>query len=121
MRAVFFETRSFTAWVQDALALEEFTAFQELLMERPDFGAVIPGCGGLRKARVSNANRGQGRRGGSRIIYLHFPESSQFLLVAGYGKNRKTDLLPAEKQQLKLLAEVAKEEARIKAKRMNQE
>ncbi|HVJ84481.1 MAG TPA: type II toxin-antitoxin system RelE/ParE family toxin [Caulifigura sp.] len=121
MRAVFIETRSFTAWVQDALTFSEFAAFQESLMEQPDYGAVIPGCGGLRKARVANDRQGQGRRGGSRVIYLHLPEIKQFLLVTGYDKNRKTDLSSVEKQQLRVLVEVAKEEARNKSRRVKRD
>ncbi len=117
MRAVLIETRPFSAWVNEAMTFEDYTAFQELLMKQPDCGSVIPGCGGLRKVRVSDARRGKGRRGGMRIVYLYFQEIKQFLLVVGYDKDQKTDLTPAERKALRMLADVAKEEARNKSLR----
>lgn len=36
-----------------------------------DRGAMVPGLGGVRKARVANPARGKGKRGGFRYLYLY--------------------------------------------------
>ena len=54
------------------------SALQRELMNDPESGAVMPGCGGLRKIRIADPGRGKGKRGGARVIYLHVPEASVF-------------------------------------------
>ncbi len=71
----------------------------------------MPGCGGLRKVRLPNPKRGQGKRGGIRVIYLHIPEANWILLLDLYEKGEKEDLTPEEKKILKRLAFEFKEEA----------
>ena len=44
---------------------------QRELLNDPEMGSVMPGCGGLRKMRVAHPRRGKGKRGGARVIYLH--------------------------------------------------
>lgn len=39
--------------------------------ENPEAHDVIPGLGGLRKARWGQKSRGKGKRGGARIIYFY--------------------------------------------------
>lgn len=73
MRATFVETTGFTKWVTAHLPNGHYWELQELLLENPDAGVVIPGCGGLRKIRVSDPDRQAGKRGGFRVIYLYIP------------------------------------------------
>jgi mRNA-degrading endonuclease RelE of RelBE toxin-antitoxin system len=61
------ETSIFTRQVQELLNDEEYRLLQSALLSRPDLGAIIPGSGGLRKARWSTRRRG--KRGGLRVIY----------------------------------------------------
>ena len=84
---------------------------QQLLMENPEAGAVMPGCGGLRKLRSSDASRGKGKRGGARVIYLHVPLARRFYMLDIYGKDEKDDPSADEKKQLRQLAEQLKREA----------
>ena len=72
-------------------------------MLRPSAGALIKGSGGLRKIRWSV--RGEGKRGGLRIIYYWDPPETIFLLFP-YKKSEQEDLTPA---QLKALKGVVKE------------
>ncbi len=65
----------------------------------------MKGCGGLRKVRVADARRGQGKRGGARIIYLYLPEVQQFYLLDIYGKDEQDDLSTADKKILAQLAQ----------------
>jgi len=60
------ETSLFTKQVQKLLTDEAYRHLQSELANRPDLGAIIPGSGGLRKVRWGY--RGQGKRGGVRVI-----------------------------------------------------
>jgi len=56
----------------------------------PNSGAVIPGTGGCRKVRWSRS--GQGKRGGTRVVYFNPTETTLWLLIV-YTKS-KFDNLP---------------------------
>jgi hypothetical protein len=71
----------------------------------------MPGCGGLRKARIRDARRKKGKRGGARVIYLHVPEVDWIFLLDVYGKDEKEDLTADEKEVLKRLADEFKRSA----------
>ena len=64
---VIVETSVFTRQVQTLLSDDEYRELQAVLVARPGLGPVIPGSGGIRKVRW--AARGQGKRGGARVIY----------------------------------------------------
>lgn len=104
MKAVFVETTGFTRWVAAFLTEEAYAELQLELMDDPQQGAVMPGCGGLRKLRVADVRRGKGKRSGARIIYLHVPEVNQILLLDIYGKGEQENLSAAEKRALSQLA-----------------
>lgn len=111
MKKVFIESRSFTSEVQGFLDDETYATFQNLLMENPGEGAVMAGCGGLRKVRLPDPRRGKRKRGGARVIYLHIPEADWVFLLDIYSKGAKEDLNAAEKRVLKRLAQDLKKEA----------
>lgn len=111
MKATFVETSGFTESVGDLMDDRAYARLQQALMEDPDAGKVMPGCGGLRKIRMADPNRGKGKRGGARIVYLHVPESKRFYMLDLYGKDEKEDLASAEKKALRELAEQLKAEA----------
>lgn len=111
MKKVFIESRTFTSEVYEMLDEDRYAAFQNLLMENPEEGAVMPGCGGLRKVRIPDRRRGKGKRGGARVIYLHVPEVDWVFLLDIYSKGEKEDLDASEKKAIKQLAEELKQEA----------
>ena len=112
MKAVFVETRSFTKLVKEYFADDgDYQEFQMVLMEHPDKGDVIQGCGGLRKVRWRDMKRRKGARGGLRIIYLHVPEVSRFLLLDVYNKDEADDLTKEERKFLADLADKYRKEA----------
>ena len=86
-------------------------------MEDPEKGAVIPGCGGLRKVRTADPKRGKGKRGGARVIYLHIPEAKWFYLLDIYDKDEQEDLSAGQKRELSKLAAELKREARAALRR----
>lgn len=108
---IFVETRVFTEIVKELLDDETYRRFQNELIHNRTAGEVIPGCGGLRKIRISDPSRGQGKRGGLRAIYLNVPEADRIVLVALYGKDKKDDLSENEKKLLRALAARLKQEA----------
>lgn len=105
MRMTFVETEVFRSrWARrlDDTALRQL---QALLMANPLAGAPIPGCGLLRKTRFADASRGQGKRGGVRVIYLHTPEAARVDLITVYGKDEMDDV---SKRDLSLLCGAAR-------------
>ena len=78
---MFVETSEFTDWVAEYLPDDTYAQTQQELMDNPDKGDAMPGCGGLRKLRAADPGRGKGKRGGARIIYLYVPEVKRFFLL----------------------------------------
>lgn len=87
---------------------------QRLLLLQPDDGEVVQGTGGIRKMRL--AGKGRGKRGGYRIWYLYLPEPERIYLLAIYSKNEIEDLTAAQRQELRGLVEMLKQEARREKK-----
>lgn len=121
MKKTFIESSEFTEWVRRYLDDDAYVAFQRVLLEAPDRGLVIPGCGGLRKIRLADPRRGKGKRGGARVIYLHVPEVDWIYLLDIYSKGEKDDLAPDEKKLLRRLSERLRREAIARAKRKGDE
>ena len=69
------------------LSDEEYAAFQWLLLEQPDAGAIVSGSGGVRKIRWGL--RGQGKRGGIRVIYYWKKPNNEIWLLTLYAKSEK--------------------------------
>jgi hypothetical protein len=111
MKATFVESTGFTEAVCALMEDRAYARLQRQLMEEPDAGKVMPGCGGLRKIRIADPKRGKGKRGGARVVYLHVPEANRFYMLDVYGKDEKDDLSPDEKKELRELAEQLKKEA----------
>jgi hypothetical protein len=111
MKAVFVEATGFTEWVTKHLPDEQYAAMQQELMDNPDRGDVMPGCGGLRKVRTADPMRGKGKRGGARVIYLYVPEAKWFFMLDAYGKDKQDDLTVAEKKLLSGLVRELKQQA----------
>lgn len=117
MQAVFVEITGFTEWVAEFLPDDLYAKVQQELMDNPDRGDVMPGCGGLRKLRTPDPQRGKGKRGGARLIYLYVPEARHFYLLDIYGKDEKDDLSASEKRALARLAGELKSAAITSLKR----
>ncbi len=108
---LFVETEAFTERVRELLDEDTYRAFQSVLVQNPEKGAVMAGCGGLRKVRVEEPRRGKGKRGGCRVIYLHIPEAARIDLLAIYNKDMQDDLTKEQQKAMKALAESARREA----------
>lgn len=115
----FVEAPTFTGLVGAYLDDDAYRGLQTFLAGEPDAGDVMPGTGGFRKLRWGDRRRGQGKRGGLRVIYYHLSGDAQIWLFTLYDKREVTDLSPAEKRQLKaaLDAELARRAARRLSRR----
>lgn len=102
MRAIFFETSTFTATVGSYLTDDEYRQLQEDLLAAPELGDVMPRTGGFRKLRWSDSRRNKGKRGGLRVIYYWLGAGGQFWMFAIYDKDELENLTPDQEKQLKL-------------------
>jgi hypothetical protein len=125
MKKRFIETTGFTRAVTRLLDDQAYADFQKQLMADPDQGAVIPGCGGLRKIRLALPKRSIGKRGGARVVYMHVAPVNWIFLLDIYTKGEREDLSADEKQILKRLArqlwnEALKMKARNKGRKFDE-
>jgi hypothetical protein len=90
---------------------DDFRDFQMQLAGNPGAGDVIPGCAPLRKTRWQSRKRGQGKRGGCRIIYLWIPEIRWIFLILAYGKDERDDLSSTDKKRLREMARQLRRES----------
>ena len=121
MNKTFVETREFTELVKDYLSDDALSDLQRELLNDPETGSVMSGCGGLRKMRVADPRRGKGKRGGVRVIYLHVPEADVIFLMDVYGKDEQEDLTADQKKILKGLAQSFKAAAILTARVLDKE
>lgn len=110
MKLGFTELPSFMRFRDKFIEDRAFYQLQNELMENPDRGDVMSGCGGFRKIRLQDSARGKGKRGGIRVIYMYVPEVSRLVFVFGYSKDLMTDISPDDKKQLALRAKILKAE-----------
>lgn len=101
----FIEAPAFTRLLSEYFREDDYAELQMQLERNPDAGEVMVGTGGFRKLRWRDRTRGQGRRGGLRIIYYNFPSDHQIWLVTVYGKNEAVDLTSQEKKALRTAIE----------------
>ncbi len=100
---VIIETSVFTRQVQKLLTADEYQHLQTALVEYPDMGAIIVGSGGLRKVRWGRM--GQGKRGGTRVIYYWAVAPDQLLMLLIYPKSEQDNLSQAQLQALRNIVE----------------
>jgi hypothetical protein len=94
----FLETPVFTKQVLDLFSDDEYREPQAHLVQHPDAVAIIQESGGLRKIRW--AVKGQGKRGGVRVIYYWLAAKDLVYMIYAYSKTKQVELSP---DQLKML------------------
>lgn len=95
------ELASFEAEARSVFTEPEYESLILFLAEQPDAGVLIPDTGGIRKLRWRA--RGQGKRGGARVIYYFRDLNVPVYLLAVYVKGEKLDLTEVEKRQMRRL------------------
>jgi hypothetical protein len=84
------------------LSENEMPRLEESIAARPEAHPVIPGTGGIRKARWGRP--GMGKRGGVRAVYYFVVQVQLVYMLDVYAKNEKSDLTPADKRELRRIA-----------------
>ena len=100
----FIESRPFTRRLHQLAgesADELLRAIQGELETRPDRGAMVPGLGGVRKARTANPGRGKGKRGGYRYLYLYLQHRRHIHLLILLDKNEQEDASEEQRKQIR--------------------
>jgi hypothetical protein len=101
---VFIESRTFTSRLAELAgdsAARVLEQIQNDLLERPERGRMVPGLGGIRKARASNPGRGKGKRGGFRYLYLYLERRGHIHLLFLLDKNEQEDLDDDQRRSLR--------------------
>ena len=98
---IFIEAPAFERIRERYIDDDQYRLLQAALMANPESGAVIPGAGGLRKARW--AADGRGKRGGLRVIYYWITRRGHILMLTLYHKSEMADLSPKERKALAVL------------------
>jgi hypothetical protein len=101
---VFIESRPFTQRLKKLAADSEEEVLERIqsdLLDNPDRGRIVRSLGGIRKARASNPNRGKGKRGGFRYLYLHLEERSHIHLLFLLDKGEQEDLNEEQRRSLR--------------------
>jgi hypothetical protein len=100
----FIESLAFTRRLRQLAggsAEELLNAIQRDLLEKPDRGAMVPGLGGVRKARIANPGRGKGKRGGFRYLYLYIERRQHIHLLILLDKNEQEDADDGQRGQMR--------------------
>jgi len=100
------ETSAFVRMAARIWSESEVASLVDTVARNPEAGDVIPGTGGVRKLRWGRA--GQGKRGGSRVIYFFYRTDCPIYLLLAYAKSQATDMTPDEKRTVSAFAEAIK-------------
>lgn len=94
--------------VSAILTPSEREAIENDIADNPTLYPMIPGTGGIRKARAARGSKG--KRGGARIAFYFWQIESTIFMLTAYAKSEQEDLSAAEKKQIKALVELLKKE-----------
>ena len=84
------------------------------ILENPTVGKIIKGTGGVRKFRIVLPNRG--KSSGARVIYVDFISYSKTYLLTTYSKGKIENLSQAERNELRILVGILRNELERKNK-----
>lgn len=101
-------TRVYLRKVAKLLTEEEREEAEDEIVADPLRWPVIPGTGGIRKARAARGS--SGKSGGVRIIFYLWTSGEAVYLLTVYAKNEKSDLTPADKRALRRIVDSLKEQ-----------
>jgi hypothetical protein len=111
MELEFVETIVFSRRIEKLQLHEDLRWLQLELLADPEAGRLDPGTGGMRKVRMSDEERGKGKRSGARVHYLPLVSIGRIYLVFVYGEDEIDTLSPAQKRALRPVVESIKREA----------
>lgn len=93
------ETPTFVRLASEYWNDEDRSSFITFIAGNPTAGDVVPGSGGVRKARW--ANTGRGKRGGVRVIYFNRLANGEIWLLLVYDKTVRENIPAHVLRQIK--------------------
>ncbi|MEK7408329.1 MAG: type II toxin-antitoxin system RelE/ParE family toxin [Acidobacteriota bacterium] len=110
MKAAVYTLPAYEKQANRLLSPAEKTALEDHIAEAPEAHPIVPGTGGVRKARWGRG--GKGKSGGVRAIYyFHIGQYSVYMLTL-YAKSEQTDLTEGDKRDMKQILSRLKGRAR---------
>lgn len=101
----FVETTKFTERVVKFGLEEDLRKLQVELLRNPEKGATDPDTGGVRKVRMSDVGRNQGKRFGARVHYIVAYRRHVIYLVFVYSKGEQAKLSREQKRRLRAVVD----------------
>ena len=109
MTREFIFTKPFiNTWKKMGLNDADLKELENILLENPLQGDVIPGTGGARKLRIRL--EGRGKSGGGRVIYVDIFEKEKLYFLFAYPKNVQENLTNEQTQIISEIIKAIKEE-----------
>jgi hypothetical protein len=106
VRVRVFATSRYEREAKRLLAEAEIATMENAIAADPESHPVVPGVGGVRKARWSR--EGKGKRGGVRIIYYYWVRDTEIYMLSIYAKNEQADMDAADKKAARKFVEALK-------------
>jgi hypothetical protein len=106
----FITTPVFENVAKKLLTEEDRRQLELLLLERPYSGPIMQRTGGVRKMRFARPSRGEGKSGGTRVVYYVVDRKARIYLVHVYAKSVKASLTREEEKRLHKLAQLLEAE-----------
>ena len=97
------ETSIFTKQIQGLVSDDEYSEFQNDLIDNPELGDIIKKSGGIRKVRL--AAKGKGKSGGARVLYYWIKDEDQIFMLLAYAKSDMDNISDAQLEILRKLVE----------------
>jgi hypothetical protein len=112
MKRLFVETSVFTKALEAKNAKALLEQIQAKILDNPEAGDVMPGCGGVRKLRVADPTRRKGTRGGLRVLFLDLPHKDITYLIYVYGKDEAENVSTEDKKRIREIATLLRGEGK---------
>ncbi|MFA6664404.1 MAG: type II toxin-antitoxin system RelE/ParE family toxin [Lachnospiraceae bacterium] len=110
MIRIFVEVPTFTKkWISMGFTDDDLVELQNILLNDPGTGNIMEGTGGLRKMRF--AFKGKGKSGSARVCYVDFAAFEKIYLLQVFSKDEKANLSKEEKNSVKKMIGILREEA----------
>lgn len=106
MRATVFATSRYEREAKRLLTGVEIETMEAAIAADPEAHPVVPGTGGVRKARWSR--QGRGKRGGVRVIYYYWVSDNEVYMLYLYAKNEQADMDAAGRKEARKFVEALK-------------
>ena len=97
------ETSIFTKQIKGLVSDDEYSEFQNDLIDNPELGDIIKKSGGIRKVRM--AANGKGKSGGARVLYYWIKDEDQIFMLLAYAKSDMDNISHAQLEILRKLVE----------------